>query len=87
MYSRWTQHLKTEDEKEKFRKEVYSAKGVLERLKDIVAEDFDALEYSEIHPDTYEQPNWPYHQAHKNGLRQYMYQIKTLVDLDQQKGS
>ena len=39
MYSRWTQHLQTEEEKESFRKEIYSAKGVLERLTILINED------------------------------------------------
>ena len=87
MYTRWTSHLKTDEEKEAFKKEIYSAKRVLERLRDIIVDDHDGLDRSEIHPETYSQPNWDYHQAHKNGVRQYMYQIKTLVDLDQQKGN
>ena len=87
MYTRWTSHLKTDEEKEAFKKEIYSAKRVLERLRDIIVDDHDGLDRSEIHPETYSQPNWAYHQAHKNGIRQYMYQIKTLVDLDQQKGN
>jgi hypothetical protein len=87
MYTRWTQHLSTEEEKESFRKEIYSAKRVLERLKAIIEDDENGLDRSEMHPETYAKPNWDYHQAHKNGIRQYMYQLKTLIDLDQQKGS
>lgn len=85
MYSRWTQHLKTEEEKEKFRKEIYSAQSVLDRLKEMAIDDMNGLDRSEIDPKVYSQPNWDYHQAHKNGIRQYAYQVITLVDLDQQK--
>ena len=85
MYSRWTQHLSTEEEKENFRREVRSAKSVLDRLNKMVEEDLEALERSEMNPKAYEQASWPYHQAHKNGIKQYAVQMKTLTNLDQQK--
>lgn len=87
MYSRWTQHLKTEEEKESFKREIYSAKTVLERLRDIVNEDESSLDRSEIDQRVYDLPNWSERQAHKNGNRQYMNAIRLIVDLDQQKGT
>lgn len=86
MLTRWTQHLKNHAEKEEaFKKEIYSAKPVLERLRAIVEEDERTLDRSEMNPEAYTKPNWDYHQAHKNGIRQYLTQIKTLIDLDQQR--
>lgn len=87
MYTRWTQNLKTDDEKEKFKQKVYQAKEVLDRLKEMIEEDELSMDRSEIHPKVYEVPNWDYLQAHKNGTRQYMYQMKTLINLDQQEGN
>ena len=87
MYTRWTQHLQTEEEKESFRKEIYSAKKVLERLNTIVEEDKESLDRSEMDQRVYDLPNWSERQAHKNGNRQYMQAIQLLVDLDQQKGT
>jgi hypothetical protein len=87
MYSRWTSHLKTDEEKENFKKEVYSAKRVLERLLEMVNDDEKGLSLSEMNPRSYDQASWAYHQAHKNGVRQYMNQVKTWIDLDQQKGT
>lgn len=87
MYTRWTQHLTTDEEKESFKKEIYSAKRVLERLRDILNEDEEMLDRSEMDQRTYDMPNWDYRQAHKNGNRQAMRALRLLVDLDQQKGS
>lgn len=87
MYTRWTSHLRTEEEKESFRKEIYSAKRVLERLAQIINEDEEMLDRSEQDQRIYEVPNWDYRQAHKNGNRQYMQAVRLLTDLDQQKGS
>lgn len=87
MYTRWTSHLNTDEEKESFRREIYSAKGVLERLAQIVNEDEEALDRSETDQRIYDSPNWDYRQAHKNGNRQYMRAVRLLTDLDQQKGT
>jgi len=87
MLSRWTQHLDTEEEKENFRREVRSARSVLERLTALVDEDEALLDRSETDQRIYDVPNWDYRQAHKNGLRQYMRAIRLLTNLDQQKGT
>ena len=87
MYSRWTSHLQTDEEKESFKKEIYSAKNVLERLTNMINEDEDLLDRSEADQRIYDVPNWDYRQAHKNGNRQYMRTIRLLTDLDQQKGT
>lgn len=86
MYTRWTQHLNTDEEKRNFTNEIWSAKRVLERLQQMIDEDEKSLDRSEINPTCYASPNWDYHQAHKNGVRQYIHQVKTFIDLDQQKG-
>lgn len=87
MYSRWTQHLKTEEEKENFKRQIYGARSVLERLADLVNEDEEMLDRSETDQRIYDVPNWDYRQAHKNGNRQYMRAIRLLTTLDQQKGT
>jgi len=87
MYSRWTQHLQTEEEKQKFRNDIYSARSVLERLTDLINEDESLLDRSETDQRIYDVPNWEYRQAHKNGLRQYMREVRLMTNLDQQKGT
>lgn len=84
MYSRWTQHLDTEEDKEKFRKDIRSAQSVLERLKTLIEEDEKSLDRSEMDQRIYDKPNWEYRQAHKNGIRQYANTLKNLINLDQQ---
>jgi hypothetical protein len=87
MLTRWTQHLKTEEEKTAFRKRIYSAKDVLDRLKAMIDADLDSLDKSEEDANSYSFPSWSHLQAHKNGNRQVYRTLKTLVDLDQQKGT
>ena len=87
MYTRWTEHLQTDEEKENFKREVLSARGVLERLLNIINEDESSLDRSEMNQRVYDLPNWAERQAHKNGNRQYMNAIRLLIDLDQQKGT
>lgn len=87
MYTRWTQHLDTEEEKERFKKEIYAARSVLERMAGIIQEDYEALERSEEDQRIYNLPNWDYRQAHKNGIRQYMSMMSNLINLDHQKGT
>ena len=60
----WTSHLKTKEEKERFKKQVLSSSEVLERLSDIISE------YSEscvMEKPDYDSPSWAYKQAHYNG--------------------
>lgn len=86
MYSRWTAHLKTEEEKENFRNKVLSSKEVLDRLKDMIDEDVNQLDRSEMDQRVYSIPSWDYLQSHKNGNRQAYAATRQMVDLDQQKG-
>ena len=86
MYARWTSHLNTEDEKKQFRNDVLSAKSVLDRLIQIIDEDVNNLDRSELDQRVYSIPNWSHLQAHKNGNRQSYAAIRQMIDLDQQKG-
>jgi hypothetical protein len=85
MYTKWTQHLKDPEEKQRFVNEILSSKHVLEHLMALLDEEEKVLNRSEIEPTAYNVPSWPYFQAHKNGFRQCLYKIKKIIDLDQQK--
>lgn len=87
MYTRWTAHLNTEEDKQRFKKDIYSAKSVLERICAIVAEDKENLDRSEENIKSYTVPNWDYLQAHRNGMAAYMREMQTLLNLDHQKGT
>ena len=85
MYTKWTSHLTTEKDKDNFRNQIRASKDVLERMKQLLNEEEDVLNKSEINQKSYETNSWSSLQAHKNGYRQCIHIIKTLVDLDQQE--
>jgi hypothetical protein len=85
MYTKWTQHLKDKEEKEDFEKHVWSAKPVLDRLMQLLTNSIDGIEKSEISLKNYDLPNWDYRQADYNGYKRALMEIKTLIDLDQQR--
>lgn len=84
MYTKWTEHLSSEQDKQKFQNSILGSRDVLDRLKDILdAQERDLLN-SEVSLDTYSQPNWAERQAHKNGYRSCLRSLRKLIDLDQQ---
>jgi len=85
MFTRWTKHLTTEEDKEKYRQQVLSCKPVLDHIKEMIEEDLAALARSEEDQRIYDLPNWEYRQAHKHGIRQYANVIKNLINLDQKE--
>lgn len=85
MYSKWTSHLDSEDEKQDFRLYVISSKDVLARQKQILDEEELALDRSEISVEQFDSPNWGERQAYKNGYRAALFHLKKLIDLDQQE--
>lgn len=79
MLEAWTRHLKTEEEKERF-KNIYSgSKQVLERLSDLLDQIDNDDDDLETNPKVYDIPNWPYRQADLNGHRRAIKQIKKLI--------
>lgn len=86
MYMTWTNHLSEPSAKEDFEKKVKSAKPVLDRLKTILYEQEDLIDRSETNIKVFDQPNWEFRQAFKNGQRAAIKSLFTLIDLDHQKG-
>lgn len=84
MITAWTKHLKTDEEKDRFRNKVNSAKVVLQRLIELLDEEEDSLDRSELSQMAYDNANWPYLQAHKNGYRQALSIVKKIITLDQE---
>jgi len=85
MYTKWTQHLKDDEEKKRFQNQIWSAKPVLDRVYAILEEQEKGLDRSEIDPGSFENANWAYLQAFKNGDRFRLNYLKQLIDLDKQK--
>jgi len=85
MYVAWTKNLRTADEIQSFKNQIISSKDVLDRVIQLLNEEEATLDRSEIDPKNYDQNNWAYRQAHKNGYRAGLAFVKKLIDLDQQK--
>ncbi len=85
MLTVWTKNLRTEDEKDNFNNQLLGARPVLERLHQLLDEKEVELDRSEKSLKAYENPNWAYLQAHKNGCASMLQSVKELINLDQQK--
>lgn len=87
MLPQWTHHLKTDDEKTRFRKYVYSSKGVIDRLKDLMEQDENELNSKEVDESSYDSPSWAALQADRNGYRRCLRKFKKLLTLDQKENN
>lgn len=83
MYSVWTKHLKTSEEKENFRNSVYGARHVLNRAIEIIDAEGNGVKNAILSPAIYDQPNWDYRQAHSNGFLAGLEFAKKLLTVDQ----
>ena len=85
MLTVWTKNLKTKEEQDNFNNQLLGARPVLERLRDLLDEKSKELENTELSLRAYDNPNWQYQQAHKNGYKGAMKFLKELINLDQQR--
>lgn len=85
MYTEWTKHLHTAEEKTQFERTVMGSKEVLERLTALLDEKMRGQEEAELSPTTFDNPNWAYRQAYRNGYKKCLVALKQLIDLDNQK--
>jgi len=83
MISAWTKHLKSEEEKTKFKNSVLGSRVVLERLQELINEIEDEQTQIERSPKLYDMPNWDYRQAHLNGFKDCLLKIKKIITIDQ----
>lgn len=68
------------DEQEGFKKEVKSAKNVLEKLEQIVQKKIKEI----VVLDDYDSPSWAYKQADRNGYNRALTEIINILHLDQE---
>lgn len=80
----WTSHLETDEEKQRFKNQLYGSRFVFERLRQLIEMKEADLGASERSPKAYETPNWPFLQAHRNGYASAMAIVKNLINLDHQ---
>jgi hypothetical protein len=85
MLTIWTKNLKTEEEQHNFNNMLLGARPVLERLTELLTEKENSLGSSERSIKAYDNPNWAYQQAHKNGCASMLASVKELINLDQQR--
>lgn len=83
MIGKWYSNIRSEDEKERFVRSILGSKSVLDRLVQILDEEEQKIERSELDISTYEHPNWAAKQAHKNGYRSCLSMLRKLIDVDQ----
>lgn len=76
----WTRHLKTAKERDSFSALVVNSRQLLERLKDIVDDKIDGIERAEISSETYSNPAYASWQAHQNGRRASLKDIRRLLE-------
>lgn len=85
MITKWTDNLKTDEEKARFKNSVLGSKAVLERLDDILNEMKEDSDNKERNTKTYEIPNWDYRQAHINGFMDCLHKVRFIINLDHEK--
>jgi hypothetical protein len=81
MYTKWTSHLKTDAEKQRFENSVVGARVVLDRLKTIVDERLKEIEKIE---EDFNNPNWAYKEASLIGAKKDLRDLRKLINLDEQ---
>jgi hypothetical protein len=77
----WIAHLKTEEEREEFKKTLSTRRRgdpVYERILQLVTQRLEQIERVENTVDQYSDPSWSHKQAHLNGRRA---ELEVLFDL------
>lgn len=87
MFTRWTQHLKDQEDKQNFTNEIYSSRHVLEHLGTVLKSMELSREREELGAKVYDSPNWQFRQADCNGYIRCLREIQMFINLDQQKDS
>lgn len=83
MITAWTKHLKTEEDKAKYKTSLSRAKWLLDDIKRLSNDNLKSLEDSEISPKSYDNPNWAYRQAHANGYKQALRDFNKLLTIEE----
>jgi hypothetical protein len=86
MFVGWTKHLPNPADKIQFENQIIGSKPVLNRIKEIIEEQIVDTDKSELSITQFENPNWAYQQAYKNGFKSALSILHRMVDLDSQRG-
>lgn len=85
MIPNWTNHLKDQEEKERFKRHIFNSRSVLERqnaMLDDLEKEQDLFETSR---EQYKNPAWAALQADGNGFRRALRLVKKINNLDQKE--
>lgn len=76
----WTRHLKTQKERDNFSSMVRNNRVLLTRLLGILDEKLETIERSENSLETYQNPAYASWQAHQNGRRASLREVRRLLE-------
>lgn len=76
----WTRG-KSEEEKKLYVESLNRAKWVLDDLNKLVDSNLRGVEAAESKVESYDNPNWAYRQAHANGYKKALKDIKNLLTI------
>lgn len=78
---RWTKHLKTKEEKEKFTQQLKSSKEVLDVLRGLLEEDLEASRRKSYAEDAYKMASWGLFQADKIAEQRTLFNLMSLIHI------
>jgi len=82
----WYGELKKDEDKKKLEEVIRHSTVALGRLKEIVEGNISSSERQETRMSEYDSASWSHKQAHRNGYRQAMFEMKELLSfLDQRR--
>jgi hypothetical protein len=82
MITAWTKNLKTAKDIDEFEKYVRGSTRLLDRLKEILHENLSQLDSREVSSTDFDDPNWSFRQAFRNGQRSTLKNLIRLTTLD-----
>lgn len=80
MQTVWTQHLPDPDAKKDFQSLLLNSTQVLGRFKELLEGREKAILNFETSVDSYDNPSWAFKQAHANGRRAELKELKDLLN-------
>lgn len=81
MNTRWTSHIKSKQDREKFKKFLLSCDDAFIRLSEILQEDLDSTVKEMSMEEGYDSPAWAERQADRLGKIRTLRKVVDLIDL------
>lgn len=79
MESNWVKHIKSEDEKSKFKATLLNSTLVLDVLSSILNKELDSIKTTS--KEDYNIPNWSHYQADRNGYERALKRFLNLINI------